>query len=424
MLLPTRRTVVLLLALLLSLGVARSSAYSVLGHEQIIDLAWKDHLVPLLLQRFPNLSDAQLREAHAYAYGGSLIQDMGYYPHGDKLFSDLVHYVRSGDFVESLLRNAQTADEYAFALGALSHYLADSDGHPAVNRSVGILFPKLHARYGNPTYEDDPTAHIRTEFGFDVEQVAKGRYTSDQYHDFIGFAVATPLLQRAFRETYGIELADLMPDLDKAIGSFRHAVYKLIPQFTRVALTLLPKDQVPADAPTRARRKYIYYLSRADYEREFGNKYYRPGLGAKILALLVKILPKIGPLKAMSFKVPTPATETLYLASVDRVIEAYDTRLNDLRSGPVQLSNRDFDTGRPTAPGEYKLTDKSYAQLLDMMDQRHFRDLTPALQQNLLQFFANPSGPNAVKRDKKKWAKTLKDLQDLRGAQPQLAVGN
>ena len=411
-----RPTAALLLALLLCLGASQSLAYSVLGHEQIIDLAWKDHLVPLLRQRFPNVSDAQLTEAHAYAYGGSLIHDMGYYPHGNKLFSDLVHYVRSGDFVESLLRNAQTLNEYAFALGALSHYEADTGGHPAINRSVGMVFPKLQAKYGNPTYEDSPTAHIRTEFGFDVEQVAKGHYTSDQYHDFIGFAIATPLLQRAFRETYGIDLTDLMPDLDKAVGSFRHAVYKLIPQFTRVALTLLPKDQIPADPPTRARQKYIYNLSRADYEREFGTKYYRPGLGAKILALIVKILPKIGPLKAMSFQVPTPATENLYLASVNRVMDAYDMRLRQVPGGPPQLPNRDFDTGRPTASGEYKLTDKSYAKLLDMMAQRHFRALTPALRENILQFYADAAAQNAVKGDKKKWAKTMKDLQDLRNA--------
>lgn len=409
---------------MLCLGVCRSSAYSVLGHEQIIDLAWRDHLVPLLQQRFPNLSDAQLREAHAYAYGGSLIQDMGYYPHGNKLFSDLVHYVRSGDFVESLLRDAQTLDEFAFALGALSHYSADNGGHPAINRSVALLFPKLHAKYGNPTYEDNPTAHIRTEFGFDVEQVAKGQYSSDQYHDFIGFAVATPLLQRAFRETYGIELTDLMPNLDAAIGSFRHAVYKLIPQFTRVALTLLPKDQLPADRNTRARRKYGYYLSRADYEREFGKNYYHPGLGAKILAFIVKILPKIGPLKAMSFKMPTPATENLYLASVDRVIERYDARLSQVPSGPPQLPNLDFDTGRPTAPGEYKLTDKTYAKLLEVMQKHHFPALTPELRDNILQFYADPAAPNAVKSDHKKWSKTLQALQELRSAQPQAGGGN
>src|ERR1700722_12285628 len=105
-------------------------AYSVLTHEEIVDLVWISEVRPLLLQRFPNLTEDQIKEAHAYAYGGSVIQDLGYYPFGSRDFSDLVHYVRSGDFVIELLRQSQDADEYAFALGALSHYTADIDGHP------------------------------------------------------------------------------------------------------------------------------------------------------------------------------------------------------------------------------------------------------------------------------------------------------
>src|SRR5579864_4023767 len=95
-----------------------ASAYSVLTHKEIIDLAWDDSIRPLLLARYPHLSSAELDEAHAYAYGGSAIQDMGYYPFGKQFFSNLTHYVRSGDFVGWLLANAQTIDEYAFAIGA------------------------------------------------------------------------------------------------------------------------------------------------------------------------------------------------------------------------------------------------------------------------------------------------------------------
>jgi hypothetical protein len=95
--------------------------YSVLTHEAIVDLLWADHIKKLLLKRFPDATDDQLREAHAYAYGGSVIQDMGYYPFGNKEFSNLVHYVRSGDFVIALLHDAGDINEYAFALGALSH---------------------------------------------------------------------------------------------------------------------------------------------------------------------------------------------------------------------------------------------------------------------------------------------------------------
>ncbi|HEV2987594.1 MAG TPA: zinc dependent phospholipase C family protein, partial [Candidatus Angelobacter sp.] len=106
-----------------------SSAYSVLTHEEIVDLLWTDEIRPLLLKRYPGLSEDQIKEAHAYAYGGAVIQDLGYYPFGSKEFSNLVHYVRSGDFVHELLIESQDVNEYAFALGALAHYASDIAGH-------------------------------------------------------------------------------------------------------------------------------------------------------------------------------------------------------------------------------------------------------------------------------------------------------
>src|ERR1700757_2947548 len=164
------------------MSCSSSSAYSVLTHEEIVDLLWTDQIQPLLLKRYPGLTEDQIREAHAYAYGGAVIQDMGYYPFGNKEFSDLVHYVRSGDFVLELIKESQNADEYAFALGALSHYASDITGHPAVNQSVAITYPKLRAKFGPIVlYAQDKTAHIRTEFGFDMAQVANQRYAPQQY---------------------------------------------------------------------------------------------------------------------------------------------------------------------------------------------------------------------------------------------------
>src|SRR5580692_3628935 len=177
------------------------AAYSVLTHEEVVDLLWKDDIQPLLLHRFPAATADDLKTAHAFAYGGSLIQDMGYYPFGNKYFSDLTHYVRSGDFIVNLIKDARDLNEYAFALGALAHYSSDNLGHPTVNRAVALEFPKLRRKFGTEvTYADDPKAHIRTEFGFDVTQVAKNRYTSDRYHDFIGFEVSKPLLEKAFQD--------------------------------------------------------------------------------------------------------------------------------------------------------------------------------------------------------------------------------
>jgi hypothetical protein len=144
-LLAIRAVTILLIVLMCSDG---ASAYSVLTHEEIVDLLWTDPIQPLLLKRYPALSEDQIREAHAYAYGGAVIQDLGYYPFGNREFSNLVHYVRSGDFVRELLLESQDVNEYAFALGALSHYESDIVGHPAVNQSVAIQYPKLRAKFG------------------------------------------------------------------------------------------------------------------------------------------------------------------------------------------------------------------------------------------------------------------------------------
>ena len=171
------RACALALAFLLSfVWPAQSGAYAVLAHEAIIDSVWDTTIRPLLLQRFPNATKEELKEAHGYAYGGAIIQDMGYYPHGNQFFSDLTHYVRSGDFILALLRDSKDLDGYAFALGALSHYAADNDGHLiGVNPAVPILYPKLKKKYGDSvTYEEDPLAHVKTEFGFDVLRSSAG----------------------------------------------------------------------------------------------------------------------------------------------------------------------------------------------------------------------------------------------------------
>ncbi len=151
--LPTRtarnhlRTFRVLIVILIVLSSGHGAfGYSVLTHEEIVDLVWEDQLRPLILQHYPELSEDQIKEAHAYAYGGAVIQDLGYYPFGSAEFSDLVHYVRTGDFVRELLAQSQNANEYAFALGALSHYASDIAGHPAVNHSVAIEYPTLHLR--------------------------------------------------------------------------------------------------------------------------------------------------------------------------------------------------------------------------------------------------------------------------------------
>src|SRR5258708_24477636 len=237
-------TVTLRMALLCLCIAQVTAAYSVLTHEAIIDSAWKDNIAPLLLKRFPDATEQDLRKAHAYAYGGAIIQDMGYYPFGSKLFSDLAHYVRSGDFVLNLLAGAGNLNEYAFALGSLAHYAADNNGHrEAVNKSVPLIYPKLRTRFGKViTYADNPMAHLKVEFSFDVSQVAQGNYAPDSYHDLIGFEVAQSLLERAVAATYCLKLSDLIHE-DLAIGTYRYAVSSVLPTMTKAA-SLLKKDEI------------------------------------------------------------------------------------------------------------------------------------------------------------------------------------
>ena len=408
-----------LILLLILLAPHLMSGYSVLTHEQIVDLVWADRIEPLLRRRFPDATDDDIVKAHAYAYGGCVIQDLGYYPLGSKDFSNLVHYVRSGDFVLALLRDADDLDEYAFALGALAHYVADTDGHPAVNRSVALEYPKLRAKFGNEvTYDDNHTAHIRTEFGFDVVQVAKSRYTSDAYHNFIGFEVSRPLLEQAFRETYGIELGDVFASVPLAIGTYRHSVSTVIPEMTRVALLTKRADLV-RENPDFSKQKFLYRLSRTEYEREWGKEYQKPGSGARFLAFVIRIMPKIGPLKAIDYTLPSTTTEDLYIKSVNNAVDSYKAKLALLHDGKLlSLPNLDFDTGEPTKPGEYDLADKTYAKLVGKLAERHFDMVTPALRENILSFY---SGPHVVQPDNAtpdQWRKVVSDVADLKSCSP------
>jgi hypothetical protein len=420
------RVAAVLLALLMFSGPL--PAYSVLTHEEIVDLLWTDELRPLLLKRYPGLSEDQLREAHAYAYGGAVIQDLGYYPFGSAEFSNLVHYVRSGDFVLALLRESRDVNEYAFALGALSHYAADLSGHPSVNQAVAIQYPQLRAKFGNSIrYGQDKIAHLKTEFGFDMVQVAKKRYASDQYHDFIGFQVSKSLLERVFPTVYGSELKAVLPHEDLAIGSYRFAVSRMIPQMTHVALQTHKKDLMRED-PTFAKRKFLYRLSRSDYEKKWGKDYEKEGIGTRIMSTLLRFMPKIGPCRGMAFNYPTAQTAELYFKSINATVDQYKALLQAESAGALRLPNsprlpnRDFDTGNATKAAEYSLTDNAYATLLDRLAKGKFEQTSPELRDNILHFYSDLAAPIETKKDTVRWGNVLASLDLLKAAPPVPAV--
>lgn len=389
-------------------AVSTAYPYSVLSHEAIIDTLWKDSIEPTIRHKFPQVTSADLKTAHAFAYGGCIIQDVGYYPFGSHLFSDLTHYVRSGDFIQAMLHDAGDPDEYAFALGSLAHYVADNLGHPvAVNRAVPMIYPKTRRKYGDTvTYADDPTTHIETEFSFDVLQVARGRYAPESYHDFIGFDVAKPLLQRAFREIYGLELTDVFGSVDLSIGSYRKTVSSIIPELTKAAWAA-KQDEIVRDVPGTTRDRFLYNLSRGEYEKTWGTQYEKPGIGARFLAFLFHFVPRIGPFKAAAFRVPTPEAERLFMQSFNDTVSRYRTLLVEERNDRLRLPNENFDVGTPPKLGTYKLADHAYAQLLHRLARHDFADASPELRRNILDFY-----------DKSSVTLEKKTARDLRRIQP------
>jgi zinc dependent phospholipase C len=380
--------------LLTLLITARISAYSVLTHEAIIDTVWDRSIKPVILSRYPKISADGLREAHAYTYGGAIIHDMGYYPFGSHLFSDLAHYVRCGDFVEFLIKDATNANELAFALGALAHYAADEYGHStAVNFVVPMLYPKLKKKYGKVvTYEDSPSAHLKAEFAFDVVQVAQQHYAPNAYHDFIGFKVSKPLLERAFVQTYGFELKDVFMSVDLAIGTFRHTVSGLLPEMTKVAWET-NKDEIMKASPGTTQQQFLFNLSRASYEKEWGNDYERPGIGARILAFFFRLIPRFGPFKALAFHEPTPEAQKLFMESFNETVANYRIRLSALlRHDRLQLPNDNLDTGKIMPFGAYKLADKAFAKLLGKLNDRQFEDVNAGLRKMVLSYYRGAKG--------------------------------
>ena len=332
-----------------------AGAYSVLSHEEVVDMAWKDTIVPMLRARFPGIADAQILEAHAYAYGGSVIQDIGYYPFGSHYFSDLLHYVRPEVFTQTLIRDSTTPDEYAFALGALAHYCGDVIGHPAVNVVDAEENPKLRAQYGSiVTYAENPTAHIRTEFGFDVVEVAQGNYTQQNYRDFIGFQVAKPLLERAFQETYGLQMSDIIKHEDLAISTYRRAVSSIIPKMTTVAFVTY-KNQIEQASPGIEKDKFIYRLNHTDYQKDYGTDYVHVSFGGRLLAFFLRLMPKVGPFRALKVTIPTGPEQDIYLKSINSTEDRYKLYLAQVHAAPSPLPPPDPKAAADTAAAAAKL---------------------------------------------------------------------
>jgi Zinc dependent phospholipase C len=401
-----------LLALLLT--ATPGVPYSIQTHEELIDLAWKQSIRPILLKQYPTLTDAQLREAHGYAYGGCAIQDFGYYPFGNKFFSDLTHYVRSGDFVLSLLHNAQTPNELAFAIGSLSHYIGDTIGHSsAINLSVPVEFPKLEKRYGaNVNYAEDPHAHVQTEFAFDINQLSKRRFAPSAYLKYVGLEVPRPLLAKSFFETYGLKLPDIIGTKQTSIRIYRFAARSFLPSIAR-AETILHKKNFPTDLPSSDLDTLAKDLTQASADNDWEKYRHPPGFRSHVFAGFIYVLPKFGTLKLLAIKGPNQNTEDLYIKSVNRSIKYLRLTLNHYDTIQNYLPNRDLDTGLKVKPGGYPLADRTYAKLLAMLTKNPDQSIPAQVKQDLVDYYADPQAPITTKNNPAQWAEVQANLKTL-----------
>jgi Zinc dependent phospholipase C len=402
-----------ILCLLLLACPRPAGGYSVLTHEEMIDLTWADSIRPLLLKRYPTLTNPQLREARAYAYGGCVIQDLGYYPFGKPIFSELLHYVRTGDFVSALFRDSKGPDDVAFAIGALAHYLGDTIGHPeAVNVAVGTGFPALAVKYGpNVNYAEGPREHVRTEFAFDINEITNHRVAPLAYLDHVGFAVPVPLLTRAFYDTYGLDLAKVLGTHRPTLKGYRFAVRSFLPRVA-YAEVLLHRKHMPPDVSSPALDEFnteVAALSAADHWPAYRG---HAGFGTHLLAGLILILPKVGTLADLAIKGPSPAAEQDYVNSVMRTETVFREILAQA-SHPSGVGNKDLDTGNEVFPGTYPLEDYAYANLLHQMTRDPSSPIPSGIKHDLLIYFADMSKAKYIQADKRRLAQVEADLPIL-----------
>jgi len=424
------------LLLLLIVWHPHAPAYSLLTHEQLIDLTWQDSIVPFLLSRYPNLTPVQLDRARAYAYGGCVIQDMGYYPFGDQLFSDLTHYVRTGDFVLALFRNAQNADELAFAVGALSHYIGDSIGHSqATNRAVALQFPKLEARYGpSVNYAEGKHPHVQVEFAFDIDQITQRRFAPVGYLRHIGMNVPIRQLTLAFYQTYGINENFTRRGRTFNIDTYRMATRKLIPR-AAYALTLIHRNQEPPE-PDNADTKQIT-IEAANASKLSGWDAYRrkAGFETHFIAFLIRIAPKFGPLAMLAIKGPTTTAEADYLHSLVSSTSIIRNRLTLLTPVANRIAppagvtiapmpamaedplhpfvNRDLDTGQAVVPGGYSLTDITYFTLLRRLTADSKQAIPPGIKADVLAYYNGKAQPKIPAKGTADWDRVQDALKTL-----------
>jgi hypothetical protein len=348
-----------LLVLALLLGAKPAAGFSALAHQAIVDSCWARGIAPVLEGHYPGATAAQLATARSFAYGGALLQDLGYFPGNAAFFSYLTHYVRTGDFVRALLDEARDRNELAFALGALAHYVADTEGHPTgANAVTELVFPKLRAHLGEGIpFAQAPRQHTQIEFAFDVAQVEARRYRSVEFHAGFGLQLSRRVLERAFYRTYGLPLKRVLPRTGLGLALFRFVATELLPAAAR-ASQYRPAAQVRL-LPLPERQRYYQHINTSCFSRR-GARPDHLSIGMCGLVVLAKGLPRMGLVSQLAFRPLPLAAEATMRASFDQSLARYQLVLADL-SGP--FPNMNLDTGQPTRADDYALADHTYSVL-------------------------------------------------------------
>uniref|UniRef100_Q023A3 Uncharacterized protein n=1 Tax=Solibacter usitatus (strain Ellin6076) TaxID=234267 RepID=Q023A3_SOLUE len=268
-------------------------------------------------------------------------------------------------------------------------------------------------KFGNSvTYTDDHISHSKTEFAFDVFQASRGRYASEGYKDFVGFQVSKRVLQQAFLDTHGMKLEHVFLKRrpgDRVVPSPGGTHTSLAHQ-SRVANQRAGDSQGTSGSHPQG---IFYNLSRSSFEKTWGSTYQRPGFGSRVLATLFRIVPRIGPFKALAFEPLTAETEKLYMAGFNASIDRHRELLGSVGAGRLNLPNDNFDVGDATKAGSYRLTDAAYAKLLHQLD-GHYPELPKELRTNILAFYQDLGLPISTKKDESDWLRLQDELDRLR----------
>jgi len=261
---------------------------------------------------------------------------------------------------------------------------------------------------------------VQTEFAFDVNQLSKLRFAPSAYLRYVGLNVPNTLLRKAFFETYGLDLPDIIGTRQATLRVYRFAARRFLPNIAR-AEVVLHKKSFPADVPSPELDTLTKDLLQASADNDWERFRNPPGIGTHIFAGFIYILPKVGALKLLAIQGPQVQTEDLYIKSVNHSINSVRYTLAHFDTIQRYLPNRDLDTGFVVKPGGYRLTDETFARLLEKLAEHSERPIPAQVKHDIIAYYANPNAPIITKKTPRKWREVQDNLATLKSMK---TIGN